>query len=230
MILGATHWERRETQHDLPAPSHRCSSRRRRGRSGAATGGAEGVDARILEAWRAFLPSVDPWLEVVHGGAGDVERVYREVLEGSSLRTSATCSRFAPEHRSACALPDLLISATAAESRPRTPPPCLDWSIQVLYSYAIPTDCSEAQGADRHRPRRRWWRARQRDGSRPEIPREPDDRPEGPRGAPRRRTRQRSQGVGVVRCRRSRPPVARTLPHHRGSRRRFRRVIGASRA
>jgi hypothetical protein len=82
MILGATHWEERETQHDLPGPQPQMFFAPTQGAKRRRDWGAEGVDSKILHAWRAFLPSVDPWLEVRHGDAGDVERVYREVLEG----------------------------------------------------------------------------------------------------------------------------------------------------
>lgn len=82
MVVGATHWEERETQHDLPGPHPQTFFAPTQGAKRRRDWGNEGVDAKILEAWRAFLPSVDPWLEVRHGGPGDVERVYREVLEG----------------------------------------------------------------------------------------------------------------------------------------------------
>lgn len=82
LIVGATHWEQRETQHDLPGPQPQMFFAPTHGAKRRRDWGSVGVDAKTLDAWRAFLPSVDPWLEVRHGGVGDVERVYREVLEG----------------------------------------------------------------------------------------------------------------------------------------------------
>jgi hypothetical protein len=82
LIVGATHWEERETQHDLPGPQPQMFFAPTQGAKRRRDWGADGVDAKMLDAWRKFLPSVDPWLEVRHGGPGDVERVYREVLEG----------------------------------------------------------------------------------------------------------------------------------------------------
>ncbi len=82
LIVGATHWEQRETQHDLPGPQPQMFFAPTQGAKRRRDWGPEGVDTKLLDAWRMFLPSVDPWLEVRHGGAGDVERVYREVLEG----------------------------------------------------------------------------------------------------------------------------------------------------
>ncbi|MGH8528585.1 MAG: DUF2855 family protein [Nevskiales bacterium] len=45
--------------------------------------GQQGMEQRFAEAWRAFLPSVNGWLQVIHGrGEAAVKSVYQEVLEG----------------------------------------------------------------------------------------------------------------------------------------------------
>ncbi len=82
LVVGATHWEERETQHELPGPQPQTFFAPTQGAKRRRDWGPDGVDAKVLDAWRAFLPSVDPWLDVRHGGTADVERVYREVLEG----------------------------------------------------------------------------------------------------------------------------------------------------
>lgn len=81
-IVGATHWEERSTQHDLPGAKPEFFFAPTQGAKRRREWGSDGVDQKVAEAWRAFLPSVDQWLEVRHGARDDVERVYREVLEG----------------------------------------------------------------------------------------------------------------------------------------------------
>jgi hypothetical protein len=82
-IVGATHWENRETQHNLPgakpqfffAPTQYVKRTRDWGR--------EGLEQRFGQAWQAFLGSVDGWLKVIEGrGPEAVEAVYRDTLEG----------------------------------------------------------------------------------------------------------------------------------------------------
>ena len=84
-IVGATHWESRRTQHQLPgaqpqfffAPTQITQRRK--------DWGAEGLERRFAEAWQAFLPSVNTWLQVVVGrGPAAVEAAYREVLDGKA--------------------------------------------------------------------------------------------------------------------------------------------------
>jgi hypothetical protein len=84
-IVGATHWERRETQHQLPgakpqfffAPTH-VQKRQK-------DWGPEAFGQRLAQAWLEFLPSVESWLKVRHGrGPQAVEAAYREVLDGRS--------------------------------------------------------------------------------------------------------------------------------------------------
>jgi hypothetical protein len=82
-IVGATHWEGRATQHDLPgakpqfffAPTRMVKRRK--------DWGPGGTDQRFGRAWARFLPSVREWLKVTHHrGPQAVESAYREVLEG----------------------------------------------------------------------------------------------------------------------------------------------------
>lgn len=82
-IVGATHWEQRETPQELPgakpqfffAPT-RLDQRRQ-------DWGPEGFAKRYGDARGAFLESVDGWMKVEHGhGPAAVEAVYREMLEG----------------------------------------------------------------------------------------------------------------------------------------------------
>jgi hypothetical protein len=84
-IVGATHWEQREPQHDLPgptpefffAPTH--IDRRRQ------DWGPGGIEKRFSDAWNGFLPSVKGWMKIVQtDGPEGVEAVYRETLEGNS--------------------------------------------------------------------------------------------------------------------------------------------------
>jgi hypothetical protein len=47
--------------------------------------GREGLDQRFAEAWRAFAPVVEGWVDVVHGsGPEDLEKTWREVQGGRS--------------------------------------------------------------------------------------------------------------------------------------------------
>lgn len=82
-IVGATHWERRATQHELPGPAPQFFFAPTQIRKRGQDWGPGGVEKRFSEAWQAFLPSVNGWMEVVHAdGPSDVEAVYRETLEG----------------------------------------------------------------------------------------------------------------------------------------------------
>ena len=81
-IVGATHWEERSTQHDLPGAQPEFFFAPTQGAKRRREWGSDGVDKKVTDAWRAFLPSVDPWLEVRSAGRDGVEQTYREVLEG----------------------------------------------------------------------------------------------------------------------------------------------------
>jgi hypothetical protein len=84
-IVGATHWEQRATQHQLPGakPQFFFAPTQVQKRSKEWT--YAGLQQRLAEGWRAFLPSVSGWLQVRHGRGPDaVSATYREVLEGRS--------------------------------------------------------------------------------------------------------------------------------------------------
>ena len=47
--------------------------------------GAEGLNRRLADSWRSYVDWARDWLRVEHGsGPDDIERVYREVLDGKS--------------------------------------------------------------------------------------------------------------------------------------------------
>jgi Protein of unknown function (DUF2855) len=82
-IIGATHWENRQTQHQLPGAKPQFFFAPTQVGKRTKDWGYDGLVARLGAGWRAFLPSVKGWLEVRHGrGPAAVEAVYREVLEG----------------------------------------------------------------------------------------------------------------------------------------------------
>ena len=84
-IVGATHWDRMAAGggEELPGPKPTFFFAPDRISARSKDWGREGLDARIAEAWRRYLPSTDAWLEVVHGrGPEAVESAYREVLDG----------------------------------------------------------------------------------------------------------------------------------------------------
>jgi hypothetical protein len=82
-IVGATHWESRRTQHQLPGAQPQFFFAPNQVAQRLKDWGPEGLDQRFGEAWAAFLPSANAWLKVVTGrGPAAVEAVYREVLDG----------------------------------------------------------------------------------------------------------------------------------------------------
>lgn len=82
-IVGATHWEQREPQHDLPGPEPEFFFAPTQIQKRAQDWGPGGIEHRFAEAWRAFLPSVTGWMKVARGsGPAAVEAVYRDMLEG----------------------------------------------------------------------------------------------------------------------------------------------------
>jgi NADPH:quinone reductase-like Zn-dependent oxidoreductase len=82
-IVGATHWEDRATQHQLPGakPQFFFAPTQVQKRSQDWT--YAGLQQRLGEGWRAFLPSVSRWLDVKRDrGPEAVRATYLEVLEG----------------------------------------------------------------------------------------------------------------------------------------------------
>ncbi len=84
-IVGATHWDRGGRTRDLPGATPAfffapAQLEKRQSEWGP------GFQQRLGDAWRAFLAFSDAWLEIVRGhGPADVERVYRDILEGRAL-------------------------------------------------------------------------------------------------------------------------------------------------
>lgn len=83
-IVGATHWEQRGTQHQLPGAKPQFFFAPAQIKKRTQDWGPGGVDQRFAEAWQAFLPSLSRWLRVQRSPAAQIETVYREVLEGRS--------------------------------------------------------------------------------------------------------------------------------------------------
>lgn len=87
-IVGATHWEDRQTQHALPGAKPQFFFAPTQVVKRTKDWGYPGLQQRLAEGWRAFLPSVSKWLQVRHGkGAPAMKDIYREVLEGRSSAT-----------------------------------------------------------------------------------------------------------------------------------------------
>ena len=82
-IVGATHWEKRETQHQLPGAKPQFFFAPTQVGKRTRDWGYDGLVQRLGAGWMAFLPSVKGWLEVRTGrGPEAVAAVYREVLDG----------------------------------------------------------------------------------------------------------------------------------------------------
>lgn len=82
-IVGATHWENRETQHQLPGAKPQFFFAPTQVGKRSKDWGYDGLVGKLGEGWRTFLPSVERWLEVRTGrGPEAVAATYREVLEG----------------------------------------------------------------------------------------------------------------------------------------------------
>ena len=82
-IVGATHWEQRATQHQLPGAKPQFFFAPTQAMKRQKDWGPAGFFGRFAGAWRAFLPSVEGWLEI-RAGAGPeaVAATYQDVLEG----------------------------------------------------------------------------------------------------------------------------------------------------
>lgn len=82
-IVGATHWEQRQTQHALPGAKPQFFFAPTQGQKRRKDWGPAGFEQRFADAWRLFLPSVAKWLEVRHGrGPETVQSTYMDLLEG----------------------------------------------------------------------------------------------------------------------------------------------------
>lgn len=82
-IVGATHWENRQTQHQLPGAKPQFFFAPTRVQKRTKDWGQAGLLQRLGAGWLAFVPSVEKWLDIRTGrGPAAVDAVYREVLEG----------------------------------------------------------------------------------------------------------------------------------------------------
>jgi hypothetical protein len=82
-LVGATHWEDTAAPADLPGPEPTFFFAPDRVVKRRADWGPNGLEARVTEAWHAFLESVDGWLTIVErNGREELEATWLEVLEG----------------------------------------------------------------------------------------------------------------------------------------------------
>ena len=81
--VGLTHWEKIGDTADLPGARPTFFFAPSQIEKRIADWGPGGFQARLADAWRAFLAGTSGWLRVVHGrGAAAVERAYLDTLEG----------------------------------------------------------------------------------------------------------------------------------------------------
>ena len=83
-VVGDTHWDVTEGgEGELPGARPTFFFAPDRVEARTVDWGADGLEARVGDAWRPFVEATERWLEVVHGsGPQAVERVYRELLDG----------------------------------------------------------------------------------------------------------------------------------------------------
>jgi hypothetical protein len=82
-IVGATHWEARSTEGDLPGPTPEFFFAPTRVEKRLHDWGSDELAKRYGEANGAFLPSVERWMKITYGrGPAAVEDTYRQMLEG----------------------------------------------------------------------------------------------------------------------------------------------------
>ena len=82
-IVGMTHWNAGPRPADLPGPEPTFFFAPGEIAKRVEAWGPAGFQQRLADGWRRFSASSDDWLRIVRGsGQADVERVYREVLEG----------------------------------------------------------------------------------------------------------------------------------------------------
>lgn len=82
-VVGATHWSGERPRGDLPGPAPAFFFAPTQIEKRNADWGPSGFQQRLTESWRRFRAFTERWLEIVRGrGQADVERAYREVLDG----------------------------------------------------------------------------------------------------------------------------------------------------
>src|SRR5207247_8246144 len=65
-IVGATHWEEREPQHELPGPIPQFFFAPTQLKKRSEDWGAAGLEQRYGDAWRSFLPSAHGCVQLHH--------------------------------------------------------------------------------------------------------------------------------------------------------------------
>jgi hypothetical protein len=82
-IVGATHWERRQTQHGLPGAKPVFFFAPNQIKKRNQDWGRGGVEQKMAEVWRPFIDWTRGWMEVVSGkGEAAVKKVYLDMLDG----------------------------------------------------------------------------------------------------------------------------------------------------
>jgi len=82
-VVGATHWSGERSRGSLPGPTPSFFFAPSQIEKRNAEWGPAVFQQRMVEFWRRFRAFTEPWLEVVRScGPAEVERAYREVLEG----------------------------------------------------------------------------------------------------------------------------------------------------
>jgi hypothetical protein len=83
-IVGATHWDAAKTpEGELPGPQPQFFFAPTQLQKRREDWGAGGLEARVAQAWGAFLPSLRGWMRIVPGHGPDaIESVYLEMLDG----------------------------------------------------------------------------------------------------------------------------------------------------
>jgi hypothetical protein len=88
-IVGATHWEQRATQHQLPGAKPQFFFAPTQVQKRSKDWGYSGLEQRLGEGWRTFLPSASQWLTVRRDrGPAAARDIYMEVLEGRAAPTT----------------------------------------------------------------------------------------------------------------------------------------------
>lgn len=83
--VGATHWDQMSGSTQLPGPKPTLFFAPDRIKKRGQDWGPGGIERHTGDAWTKFIPSVDGWMKIVKGsGRAEVERVYREMLDGKA--------------------------------------------------------------------------------------------------------------------------------------------------
>lgn len=88
-IVGATHWEHRETQHALPGAKPQFFFAPTQAQKRRKDWGPGGLEQRFGAAWKQFLPSAAKWMQVRRAsGQQAVSDTWLEVLDGRAAPTA----------------------------------------------------------------------------------------------------------------------------------------------